>query len=287
MFLNNHPLFQFGTLDQGWWPDGLLTPPSTEAMKYDIQVLKQLGFNMLRKHIKVEPARYYRACDELGMLVWQDMPSGMLGSRGNQHVKPKQKEEAPFSEPDKQQFRTELHAMIDHLRHFPCIVVWVPFNEGWGQHDTNDILKWVMGLDPTRLVNGPSGWEDRGFGHLHDMHKYPGPDMFPPNQPDRVSVLGEFGGLGLPTENHLWQQDKNWGYKSFKTKLELHNAYTKLLEQLRPLIDKGLSAAVYTQTTDVEIEVNGLITYDRKIIKLDPKIIHALTQKLYAPVGGK
>jgi hypothetical protein len=267
LMLNNKPLFQIGPLDQGWWPDGLLTPPSDEAMKYDLEVLKKLGFNMLRKHIKVEPARYYHYCDQLGLLVWQDMPSGGVPSRG-QFIAPNAPEDAKFTDEEKKQFRKELKAMIDARRFFPCIVVWVPFNEGWGQHDPNDILKWVKEYDPTRLVNGPSGWADRGFGDMKDAHIYPGPGMFP-TMPDRVSVLGEFGGLGLPLKGHLWKNTDNWGYRTFKTTEELRDNYHLLVRRLHPLIGKGLCAAVYTQTTDVEVEVNGVLTYDREVIKLD------------------
>ncbi len=267
LMLNNKPLFQIGPLDQGWWPDGLLTPPSDEAMKYDLEVLKKIGMNMLRKHIKIEPARYYYHCDKLGLLVWQDMPSGM-GQGRDQAVQPNWKMDAVFTPDEKKQFRAELKAMIDHLRFFPSIIAWVPFNEGWGQHDTNDVLKWVKEYDPTRLVNGPSGWADRGYGDMKDMHNYPGPGMFPP-MPDRVSVLGEFGGLGLPLKGHLWKESDNWGYQSFKTTEDLRDGYHGLMIRLHPLIGKGLSAAVYTQTTDVEVEVNGLMTYDREVIKLD------------------
>lgn len=267
LMLNNKPVFQIGPLDQGWWPDGLLTPPSDEAMRYDIEVLKKLGMNMLRKHIKVEPSRYYYHCDKLGLLVWQDMPSGMAAGR-KQAVQPNWKDDAVFTPDEKKQFRAELKAMIDHLRFFPCIYCWVPFNEGWGQHDTNDILKWVKEYDPTRLVNGPSGWTDRGYGDMKDMHMYPGPGMFPV-MPDRVSVLGEFGGLGLPLKGHLWKDSDNWGYRTLKTTEELRDGYRVLMARLHPLIGKGLAAAVYTQTTDVEVEVNGLMTYDREVIKFD------------------
>jgi len=281
LMLNNKPLFQIGPLDQGWWPDGLLTPPSDEAMKYDLEVLKKLGFNMLRKHVKVEPARLYYHCDRLGLLVWQDMPSAGVPSRGH-FIKPDVKEDAKFSADDKAQFKAEWKAIMEHLSFFPCIVVWVPFNEGWGQHDTNDILKWTMQADPTRLVDGPSGWTDRGVGHMKDAHIYPGPGMFPV-MTDRVSVLGEFGGLGLPLEGHLWTDQKNWGYRTYKSREELRDNYRILMTQLRPLIGKGLAAAVYTQTTDVETEVNGLMTYDREVIKLDVNDAVAWHRKLFGP----
>lgn len=282
IFLNNEPLFQLGTLDQGWWPDGLLTPPTDEAMAYDLKKLKELGFNMLRKHVKVEPARLYYHCDKLGLLVWQDMPSGM-GQGMRQGISANAKDDAIFSPEDKKQFRAELKAMIDHLRPFPCIVAWVPFNEGWGQHDTNEILKWTKEYDPTRLVDGPSGWTDRGYGDLKDIHVYPGPGMFPVEK-DRVSVLGEFGGLGLPLEGHLWQDKKNWGYRTYKSTEELRSAYELLILRLHPLIDQGLAAAIYTQTTDVESEVNGLLTYDRKVMKLDAKETAKWHKTLFGPL---
>lgn len=271
LLLNGKPLFQYGPLDQGWWPDGLLTPPSDEAMKYDLEVLKKVGFNMLRKHIKVEPSRYYYHCDKLGLLVWQDMPSAISRAPGKKHfIQPGQKTDADdqFSDAEKKQWRAELKAMIDHLRGFGCIYCWVPFNEGWGQHDVNNTLKWVKEYDPTRPVNGPSGWEDRGYGDMKDAHIYPGPGMFPVMK-DRVSVLGEFGGLGLPVKNHLWKDTGNWGYRTYKTEEELRTNYHALMKRMHPLIGKGLAAAVYTQTTDVEIEVNGLMTYDREVLKFD------------------
>ncbi len=282
--LNNKPLFQVGPLDQGWWPDGLLTPPSDEAMKYDLEVLKKVGFNMLRKHIKVEPARYYHHCDQLGLLVWHDMPSAINRTR-KQFVQPGAKADADdqFTASEKKQFRAELQAMIDHLRFFPSIYCWVPFNEGWGQHDTNAILKWVKEYDPSRLVNGPSGWEDRGFGDMKDMHRYPGPGMFEP-MPDRVSVLGEFGGLGLPVKGHLWKDTGNWGYRTYTSEAELRDNYRALIHRLHRLIPKGLAAAVYTQTTDVEIEVNGLLTYDRQVLKLDPVETARWHKALFGPV---
>ncbi|MFO0797095.1 MAG: glycoside hydrolase family 2 TIM barrel-domain containing protein [Gemmataceae bacterium] len=281
LMLNNRPLFQYGPLDQGWWPDGLLTPPSDEAMRYDVDVLKRMGFNMLRKHIKVEPARYYHHCDKVGMLVWQDMPSGGVPKRG-QLIGPDAKQDATFTPAEKAQFRTELKAMIDHLRVFPSIYCWVPFNEGWGQHDTNNVLKWVKEYDPSRLTNGPSGWADRGFGDMKDAHIYPGPGMFP-TMPDRVSVLGEFGGLGLPVAGRLWKDQGNWGYRTYKTREELRDNYHRLAFALRPLVARGLSAAVYTQTTDVEVEVNGLMTYDREVIKFDVAEFAGWHRPLYGP----
>ena len=182
-----------------------------------------------------------------------------------------------------EQWLREWRAILDTLRNHPSIVVWVPFNEGWGQHETNGILAWTKQYDPSRLVGGPSGWADRGAGDLHDMHSYPGPGMFPPS-PGRASVLGEFGGLGLPLPGHLWQENRNWGYRTFKTTQELQRRYEQLIVELRPLIRQGLSAAIYTQTTDVEGEVNGLVTYDRKVVKLDPTWLAELHAPLYAPV---
>ena len=267
LYLNNAPLFQIGPLDQGWWPDGLYTAPTDEALKYDIEMLKKLGFNMCRKHVKVEPARWYYWCDKLGLMVWQDMPSAM-GTDRLTGVKRGGATDVTFSAEDDKQFRRELEAMIRNLINSPSIVAWVPFNEGWGQHDTNDILKLVKALDPSRLVNGPSGWEDRGFGDMKDMHVYPGPGMYPA-MGDRASVLGEFGGLGLPLEDHLWWNKRNWGYRTFDDRAKLQASYDELIVKLRPLVQQGLSAAIYTQTTDVEGEVNGLMTYDRKVIKFD------------------
>jgi hypothetical protein len=285
LYLNNKPLFQYGPLDQGWWPDGLYTAPTDEALKYDIEVTKELGFNMARKHVKVEPERWYYWCDKLGLLVWQDMPSGMASSQ-RQAIPPDAQVDASFSPEEDAQFRAELKAMIDARRNHPCIVVWVPFNEGWGQHNTNEILKWVKEYDPTRLVGGPSGWTDRGYGDLKDMHNYPGPGMFPVME-DRVSVLGEFGGLGLPLEGHTLLAKDNWGYRTYATTEELQSSYARLLQQMPGLIADGLSAAVYTQTTDVEIEVNGLMTYDREVIKFDAKALQELHAPLYGPVMKK
>ncbi|HEX6964028.1 MAG TPA: glycoside hydrolase family 2 TIM barrel-domain containing protein, partial [Lacipirellula sp.] len=266
LMLNGEPLFQYGPLDQGWWPDGLYTPPTDEALKFDVEMTKKFGFNMARKHVKVEPARWYYWCDKLGLIVWQDMPSGDFDK----------------NEESRENYRRELKAMIDALHHFPSIVMWVPFNEGWGQHETVEVAKWTKEYDPTRLVNEASGWHDRGSGDVSDMHNYPGPGMRPVEE-DRAVVLGEFGGLGMPVSGHTWQDEKNWGYVSYKTPEELTDAYVGLLTAMQPLIGEGLSAAVYTQTTDVEIEVNGLLTYDRKVVKMDLGRIVAAAKELYGP----
>jgi beta-galactosidase/beta-glucuronidase len=281
IFLNNAPKFLIGPLDQGWWPDGLYTAPTDEALRSDIDTLKKLGFNMARKHVKVEPARWYYWCDKLGFLVWQDLPSAMLrgGNPNPTSVRRNGPDDAKFPAEAASSFRRELEAMVRQLHNAPSIIVWVPFNEGWGQHDTNEILRWVKSLDPSRLVDGPSGWEDRGFGDLKDKHDYPGPSMFPV-MPDRISVLGEFGGLGLPLEGHLWWNKRNWGYRTFEDRAKLQAGYEALIEKLAPLVKEGLAAAIYTQTTDVEGEVNGLMTYDRKVVKFDAARLAELHRKL-------
>jgi len=281
IFLNGKPQFMIGPLDQGWWPDGLYTAPTDEASRYDIEMLKKMGYNMCRKHVKVEPARWYYWCDKLGFMVWQDMPSAMSKSHPT-GVKRDAPVDAEFTPQEDKGFRAELRSMLSQLQNYPSIVAWVPFNEGWGQHQTNDILKLVKQLDPSRLVDGPSGWEDRGHGDMKDMHKYPGPDMYTVI-PGRASVLGEFGGLGLPVEGHLWWNKRNWGYKTFTDQALLNNAYDDVVSRLNPLIADGLSAAIYTQTTDVEGEVNGLMTYDRKVIKYDV----ARLAKLHAALIAK
>lgn len=275
LFLNNQPLFQFGPLDQGWWPDGLYTAPTDEALKYDIEVTKAYGMNMARKHVKVEPARWYYWCDKLGLLVWQDMPSGDR-SIGPNDPDMKRSEESEAN------YRREWSGIVKALGNSPAIVVWVPFNEGWGQFKTNEILAWTKELDPTRLVDGPSGWSDRDEGDMVDMHNYPGPGM-PRLESKRASVLGEYGGLGLPVENHVWVNDKaNWGYRNFTDEKSLNAAYAPLVHRLRGLIGEGLSAAIYTQTTDVEVEVNGLMTYDRAVKKISPEMVK-LHKRLYEP----
>ena len=271
LFLNNAPLLQYGPLDQGWWPDGLYTPPTDAAMKYDIEMTKRFGMNMARKHVKWECARWYYWCDKLGLLVWQDMPSGDSGRNAE----------------SKANFRRELKAMIDALGNSPCIVMWEPFNEGWGQHDTPEIVRWLEKYDPTRPVNEASGWSDCHSGSVSDAHAYPGPGMRP-LEARRACVLGEFGGLGLPVRGHSWREEKSWGYVPFTDRGKLTDAYVGLLRAMRPLVAKGLSAAVYTQTTDCEVEVNGLMTYDRAVVKMDLARMAAAAKELRAtpPAAG-
>jgi hypothetical protein len=273
--LNGEPVFQFGPLDQGWWPDGLYTAPTDAALRYDLEVTKRLGFNMVRKHVKVEPRRWYYWCDRLGLLVWQDMPNGGTHARW-----PQDGEEIIRDAESATQFEHELKAMIDSRGNHPSIVCWVPFNEAWGQYDTERIARWVKQYDSTRLVNPASGGNDFPVGDMKDDHFYPGPGS-PPVLPARAAVLGEYGGLGLPLKGHTWQDEKNWGYRSFETRDELTAAYLKLIDGLQPLIATQLAAAVYTQTTDVESEVNGLMTYDREVIKLDAERLAAAHRKLY------
>jgi len=276
MMLNNEFVFQFGLLDQGWWPDGLYTAPTDKALRYDIEVTKKLGFNLARKHVKIEPARWYYWCDKLGLLVWQDMPSG------DEYID-RDESDIQRSRESAEQFKLELTRMIDNLRNHPSIIVWVPYNEGWGQYDTWEITRMVKERDRTRLVNSASGWADRGIGDIYDIHAYPGPAI-PERQARRAIVLGEFGGLGLPIEGHTWQERDNWGYRNFRTAKELTDAYGVLIRNLYPMIDKGLSAAVYTQTTDVEIEVNGMMTYDRAVIKMDVKEAKRINRGYLAPI---
>ncbi len=275
LMLNNQPLFQYGPLDQGFWPDGLYTAPTDEALKYDIEMTKKLGFNMIRKHVKVEPDRWYHHCDKLGMLVWQDMPSG------DRYISPTDPDIKRSAE-SVANFENEWREIITDFGNHPSIVMWVPFNEGWGQFETARIADFTRKLDPTRLVNSASGWTDRGVGDVFDVHIYPGPGMAPLSS-TRASVLGEFGGLGLPLDGHTWQGKDNWGYRSFTNKADLQKAYLGLIGGLRPLIGKGLTSAVYTQTTDVEIEVNGLMTYDREVLKFDAETLAKAHRKLYLP----
>ena len=267
LMLNGKPVFQTGMLDQGFWPAGLYTAPTDEALRYDIEVTKKLGFNMLRKHVKVEPKRWYYWCDKMGVLVWQDMPSG--DNEG---------EEA------REQFQQELHEMVREYDNHPSIITWVPFNEGWGQHDTGRLTDLVRQWDPTRLVNSASGWHDRGTGDMKDIHAYPGPDAPQPEE-DRAAVLGEFGGLGLPLEGHTWQDQENWGYEGYENKQALTDAMMEQFEEVRVLAaNPGLSASVYTQVSDVETECNGVLTYDREVIKPDVERLRSINRRLRGPL---
>jgi beta-galactosidase/beta-glucuronidase len=283
MMLNNKFLFEFGPLDQGWWPDGLYTAPTDNALKFDIEKTKEMGFNMIRKHIKVEPARWYYYCDSIGMLVWQDMPSGDLGNHWENRPgvlgRATDKDRTPESEG---YYRKEWNAIIDALYNFPCIISWQPFNEAWGQFKTVEITNWTMQKDPTRLVNSASGGNFYPVGHVIDLHSYPDPAMPRPDLfgAKQALVCGEFGGLGFQVDGHMWQQ-KNWGYQSFGTPDSLFMRYTTLTDKLEYLIKNGLSAAVYTQTTDVEGEVNGFMTYDRKVMKMPIDKLNAVNTKLY------
>ena len=284
LLLNDKFLFQYGPLDQGWWPDGLYTAPTEEALVYDIDKTKEMGFNMIRKHVKVEPARWYYHCDSIGMLVWQDMPSGDMGNRWEARPgvvgKGTERKRSPESMAI---FKKEWKAIMDANYNFPSIIVWVPFNEAWGQFNTEEIVKWTVEYDPSRLVNGASGGNYTLEGQIMDMHNYPDPVMPDPKiwGHHQIIVLGEYGGLGLPIEGHTWQNKDNWGYQSFKDKDALRERYSKLIQDLKPLIPMGLSAAIYTQTTDVEVETNGLMTYDRKVSKLEPQFLKQLHKELY------
>lgn len=275
LFLNDKPLFHYGLLDQGFWPDGIYTAPTDEALKYDIQVTKNLGFNMIRKHVKVEPARWYYWADKLGVLVWQDMPNG------DRHIGRRDKDINRVAQSE-YHYKKELKEMIGQFGNHPSIVTWVPFNEGWGQFKTKEIAAMVKKLDSSRLVDIPSGWADRGVGDMHDIHSYPGPDM-PETEENRAAILGEFGGQALVVKDHLWIQDFSRApghYKTSQSKEKLHQKYNQLLQELMKLKEKGLAGAVYTQTTDVESEVNGIMTYDREVIKFNKEELRKLHQQL-------
>lgn len=276
--LNNKDLFQFGPLDQGWWPDGLYTAPTDEALKYDLVKTKDFGYNMIRKHIKVEPARWYTYCDQLGIIVWQDMPSGDRSPEW-QNKKYFDGTEVKRSAESEANYRKEWKEIMDCLYSYPCIGTWVPFNEAWGQFKTAEIAEWTKQYDPTRIVNPASGGNHYTCGDVLDLHNYPGPEMYLYDA-QRVNVLGEYGGIGLVLKDHIWEPDRNWGYIQFNSSEEATDEYIKYANQLYDMIARGFSAAVYTQTTDVEVEVNGLMTYDRKVIKLDEKKLKQVNQRL-------
>jgi hypothetical protein len=275
ILLNNKFVYQNGPLDQGFWPDGIYTPPSEQAMVFDLEMTKKMGFNMLRKHVKVENRIFYHWCDRMGILVWQDMPSGDEYISGDQP-------DIIRSEESSVQFEYELKRLIDTKYNHPSIVMWVPFNEGWGQFDTERITKLIKDYDSTRLVNSSSGWTDRGTGDVNDIHHYPDPAI-PPSENYRAIVLGEFGGLGLPVEGHTWEQ-RNWGYRNMDDSVQLLSKYESYYDQVYRFIKEyGLSATVYTQTTDVETETNGLMTYDRKINKMGIENVFKANNNLIPP----
>ena len=279
--LNGEVLFHWGPLDQGWWPDGLLTPPSDAGMRWDVDYLKAAGFNMIRKHIKVEPRRFYSYCDQVGMLVWQDHVAGFPNPKWTR-LQP-DPEDANWPEDAHQQWMVELDRMITELESHPSIAVWVPFNEAWGQHRTVEVGKWTMKRDPSRLVNIASGGNFWPVGDIVDHHEYPHPG-FPFNLDtngrfdDFIKVVGEFGGHGLPTPDHLWDNStRNWGYGGLpKDAAEYKERYRESIRRLVELKAEGIAAGVYTQTTDVEGEINGLVSYDRKRIKIPAEELKSL-----------
>lgn len=294
--LNHQPLFLYGPLDQGYFPDGLYTPPSEEAMLFDIEYARQLGCNLIRKHIKVEPLRWYYHCDRLGMIVWQDMPNGglidgevvaMLSQIFGFHRNDTRRL-SRFGRADvanRAEYRAELQGMIDHLYNAACIAIWAPFNESWGQFYANDVAEWLKAYDPSRLVDHASGWFDQGGGDFQSRHIY-FKKLYRPHPDDRAFVISEFGGYSLKIPGHMWDEDKKFGYRFYDSSQALTQAYLALLEdELEPLIVQGLTAAVYTQTTDVEIEINGYLTYDRKVEKMEALALRRAHQKLIDEIG--
>jgi len=290
--LNNKPYFLYGPLDQGYWPDGLYTPPTDEAVQWEINFLKKASFNMLRKHIKIEPARYYYHCDRAGLIVWQDMVSGGISPKPIWFFfaglfKSLRDDRLYWrlgrGKPENRgQFKNEYQRMLETLFNVVSIAVWCPFNEGWGQFDAAEFAQWTRTIDPTRLVDHASGWFDQDAGDFKSKHIYFKPLPEPQPGSERAWVLSEFGGYSLNLLQNAWNPNKDFGYKKFKNKTSLTTGYINLLEdQLIPWVKAGLSAAVYTQTTDVETEVNGFLTYDRKINKMDLETIKKVHQSLY------
>ncbi len=277
--LNGQISFQAGPLDQGFWPDGIYTAPTDEALRFDIAEMKKLGFNMVRKHLKVEPERWFYWCDKLGLLVWQDIPNGDGGKAVS-----KDHDGVVNTEIGAAEFEAEMQAHLVERHNHPCIVVWTIFNEGWGQYDTPRITAKVIALDHSRLINSTSGWHDQKVGDLVDAHSYPGPDV-PKMEPARAAVLGEFGGLGLKVDGHVWVPTNAWGYRATTGKRELTRNYLALWRKVWQLqAEAGLCAAVYTQLTDVETECNGLLTYDRRVEKVDVAAVAAAHHGKIPPV---
>ncbi|MBQ6869059.1 MAG: beta-galactosidase [Alistipes sp.] len=284
MTLNGAPIFMYGPLDQGWWPDGLYTAPTDEALLSDVILTKELGFNTIRKHIKVEPARWYYHCDQQGIIVWQDMPCLALyngnskgGMWGRNNIGGGS--DSPATREEKNRYYKEWAEIMDALRFFPSIGVWVPFNEAWGQFDTEAVAEWTAANDPTRLINAASGGNLRLCGDILDIHNYPAPSM-PFHSSEYVVVLGEYGGIGYPIKEHLWWNKRNWGYIQFNNTDEVTDEYVKYATMLKKFIPQGMAAAIYTQTTDVEGEVNGFVTYDRKVVKMDKAKVKAINTEI-------
>lgn len=285
LFLNNKPYFHNGLLDQGYWSDGIMTPPSDEAMIYDIQTMKDMGFNMLRKHIKIEMLRWYYHCDRLGMLVWQDMVCGGDNIRTpdfkGEPVSDGEENYQLFGRADKdnrENYYKELEDTIKLLYNAPCIAMWVPFNEGWGQFDSLKATERIKQLDVTRCVDHASGWHDQGGSDVRSVHVYCRPYVFEGDE--RAVVLSEFGGYNLAVEGHLFE-GKVFGYRDMQSKEDLEEKLTRLYEdEIIPAKEKGLAAAVYTQVSDVEVELNGLLTYDRKVKKVCKEVMRAFNDRL-------
>lgn len=277
--LNDRDLFHYGLLDQGWWPDGLYTAPSYEAMVFDVDKTRDWGYNMIRKHIKVEPALWYTYCDRNGIIVWQDMPSGDRNPewQDRNYFDGEELVRTPESEAN---YRKEWCEIMDCLYSYPCIAVWVPFNEAWGQFKTPEIAAWTKSHDPSRLVNPASGGNHYPCGDMVDAHSYPSPPVTHVYDAKRANVLGEYGGIGMVAEGHLWAPDRNWGYIQYRTPQEVTDAYVGYADYLDRLANEWFVGAVYTQTTDVEMEVNGLMTYDRKVIKVDEDRIREINKRI-------
>lgn len=278
LMLNNEPIFMFGPLDQGWWCDGLYTAPCDEALRYDIEKTKDFGYNMIRKHVKVEPARWYYHCDQLGIIVWQDMPSGGRGPGWvtDRYFDGSLSRRTPESEAT---YKKEWKEIIDYLYSVPSIGVWVPFNESWGQFKTPEIVEWTKSYDPSRLVNPASGGNHYPVGDILDLHNYPQPDMYFYDA-SRANVLGEYGGIGRKIEGHTWVPEQGWGYVEYDTEEKVTDTYVEYANILLNLIPRGFSAAVYTQTTDCEVELNGLMTYDREVVKLNERRLREINLKI-------
>lgn len=290
LFLNGEPYFHSGLLDQGYWPDGLYTAPSDEALIFDIQTAKSMGFNMLRKHIKVEPMRWYYHCDRLGMLVWQDMPSGGGKYRFSTISLPlvtgvhrrdnRYRAFARTSSQGRAEYMDELEEMVLQLFNAPSVALWVPFNEGWGQFDSTFVMERLRLLDPTRPVDPASGWHDQGAGDLRSLHVYFKPFRFRRDRRGRALALSEFGGYNLRVDGHCFNQ-KDYGYRRLPDAAALWRDFARLYErEVLPAVPRGLCAAVYTQLSDVEDELNGLMTYDRRVVKLDADDVRELNERL-------